>query len=489
MLINSLMNSLLLNNNKEIAEKRLAITFSWSEYKWPLAFLLSMSMIGLWFPIGFVAVPLLLINRFRNNRYDFLIMLVIWLGGFGFTAEGTYPVKTFDVALLLSAILIIVYKNRGIVKKSVITWLAFCSGIFIISLFSEESLAIQFRLMRYTFLFSCFIIPIVCFSSRNFDIKVFFSSLMPYIIIILAFYILDGLVVCGFIFLPRTPLYGNIPDSFFYSPIVYGFPYFMRKYPQALILLSLVIYPIARFYKMNWWFMLMFIGASVACQTFTVLSGFVVGYIVSILKLRSIIKYIIGIAVLFTCIYFIDGLLPESKNESGNESFLRVKSSIDQIISIAEINDDIDLAALGSGRVGQALPKLELVNALDKEMTGLGFLHPTLTTNPKYIIDNEYYLNVENSEEVATKLIENELLQIFVTTGWMGLMCYFIFFPLTYFYVRKFEYGRYYMSVLVMIFWFGMGAYGGLTAGDGLIILSLAYGVTLLSGRKDREWA
>ena len=49
--------------------------------------------------------------------------------------------------------------------------------------------------------------------------------------------------------------------------------------------------------------------------------------------------------------------------------------------------------------------------------------------------------------------------------------------------VRKFAYARYYISVLVMAFWFGMGAYGGLTAVDGLIIVSLAYGATVLAQR------
>ena len=465
--------------------ERKPLDLCWSDYKWPLLFLLSMSMIGLFCPLGYLLVPILLINRFKQNRYDFLIMLTIVLGGFGFTAEGSYPVKTWDIAFLLSIILILIHRNRGVVKKSVIAWFGYCLFVFLIATFSEESLGVQFRLMRYTFMFCYFIVPIACFASWEFDIRKFFDTLMPYIIIICAFYILDGLIICGFVFLPRTPLYGDIPDAFFFSPVVFGFPNFVRKYPQALILVALVIYPIAKMYKLKWWHLVLFLGACMACQTFTVISGFVVGYLVCIVKFRTIIKYIIAVPIVFAAVYFVDSLLPVSQKDSGDESFLRVKSSIDQILELTEMQDDVDFADFGSGRMAQALPKIELVSELNREMTGLGFLHPTLTTNPKYIIDNEYYLDTSKSEEIATKLIEVDVLQVYVTTGWLGLLAYFLFYPLTYIIVCRHRYAKYYLSVLVMTFWFGMGSYGGWIASDGLIVLSLSYGATLLSERKD----
>lgn len=463
--------------------ERRTLELSWSDYKWPLLYLLSMSMVGLWFPLGFILVPFILINRFRNNRYDFVIMLTIFLAGCGFTAEGTFPFKTFDVALALSVILILVHRNHGIVKKTVIAWVAYCACIFFIATFSEETLSIQFRLMRYTFAFSCFIIPVTCFSSREFDIRKFFRCLMPYLVIICIFYILDGLIICGFIFLPRTPVWGMIPESYFYSPLIYGFPDITRKYPQGLILIALAIYPLCKYYKLKLWHWIIFAGACAACQTFTVISGFFIGIIVSMAKAKNVWKYIIGVVALFTAVYYIDGMLPEVANDARNDSFFRVKSSIDQILALSEIQDDADFADLGSGRMAQALPKIELVGSLGREMTGLGFLHPTLTTNPKYIIDNEYYIDSEKSEEGATKLIETEVLQVYVTTGWMGLLVYFAFYIYTFVLVRKFAFARYYLSVLIMAFWFGMGAYGGLTAVDGLLIVSLAYGMTILAQR------
>lgn len=463
--------------------QRQVLQLNWSDYKWPLLFLLSMSMMGLVFPLGYLLAPLILINRFRSNRYDFLIMLTIFLAGCGFTAEGSFPVKTFDIALVLAFFMILFYRKRGIVKKTTIAWMLYCICIFFIATFSEETLSIQFRLMRYTFAFGCFIIPVVVFASEDFDIREFFRSLMPYMVIICLFYIIDGFIVCGFIFLPRTPVGGMIPESYFFSPLIYGFPHFVRKYPQALILLALAIYPLAKYYRLKLWHWVLFLGACAACQTFTVISGFFVGAIVASSKVKHMWRYAVGMVAVFAAVYYIDGFLPEKVKDFQSESFLRVKSSIDQILALSEIEDDVDLAEFGSGRMAQALPKIELVSSLGRQWTGLGFLHPTLTTDTKYIIDNEYYHDIERSEEGAGTRIETEVLNVYVTTGWIGLLVYFAFYIYTFMMVRKFAYARYYISVLVMAFWFGMGAYGGLTAVDGLIIVSLAYGATVLAQR------
>ncbi len=474
-------------NSMTVPRERLNL--SWSEYKWPLSFLLSMSMMGLWFPLGFILVPFILINRFRNNRYDFVIMLTVFLCGAGFIAEGTLPVKTGDIAFALAIILALVHRNRGIVSKTIKAWLCYCIAIFAIAMFSEEVMSIQIRTMRYLFMFIGFIIPITCFAGKEFDMRQFFRHLLPYVIIIWLFYILDGFVVCGFIFLPRTPLEGSIPESTFYQPWAWGFPNFIRKYPQGLIFTVLAIFPLCKYYKLKISHWLLFLGACAACQTFTVISGLAIGPIVCLANRRTIIKYAIAIPVIFVSLYYIDGMLPQAKKEGRPETALRIKSSIDQILALQDVEDDVDLADLGSGRLGQAIPKIELVNSLGRQMTGLGFLHPTLTTNPKYIIDNEYYLDSEKSEEGATKLIETEVLQVYVTSGWFGLIVYFIFFPYTYYIVRNKRYSRYYLSVLMMTFWLGMGAYGGWTAVDGQLILSLAFGVTILGPDKELDHA
>lgn len=463
-----------------INPRREPIDLKWNDFKWPLFYCLSMAMVGLMFPLGYLFVVLILLNRFRNDRYDFIIMLTIFLGGYGFTAEGSFPVKTSDIALVISVLLLFLYRKHGIVKKTVVLWLSYCAVLFVIAMMSEETLGIQFRIMRNNFAFIYFIVPLACFIGHDFEMKTFFRHLMPYLIIIAAFYVLDGFVIGGFIFMPRTSFFGDYAQSYFYSPIIYGFLSIVRKYPEGLIFLALGIYPIAKFYKLPLWVWALMLGACAASQTFTVISGFVVGYLVASSSLKNVFKYILLIPVLFTTLYFIDSLLPTTRSDVREQSFFRIKSSIDQIFELMDAADDVDFANFGSGRMGQALPKMELVSDLNREWIGLGFLHPKLTTNPKFIIENEYYINTEESEEVATQLIETEVLQTYVTSGFIGLIALFVFYFMTYMFVRKFAFGLYYLSVLVMAFWFGMGAYGGLTTPYGLLMVGLAYSVTLL---------
>lgn len=465
---------------------RQKLDLGWSDFKWPLMFMLSMSMMGLTFPLGYLFVPLILINRFRNDRYDFVIMLMIFLGGYGLLAPDSLGIKLEDISFFISVALLIFYRKRGIVRKTFFLLIAYCSTIFILSLFSDETLVIQIRLMRYYFLFSCFIIPIACFSNHEFDIMVFFRKLMPFILLLCIFYAVDGFILCGHILMPRTPTWEPYL-SYFYSPIIYWFPHFVRKYPHGLILLALAIYPIAKFYKLPLWQWVVILAACASTQTFTVISGFIVGAVVCVSNGKRVILYIVGALGFLTALYFIDGMLPTKVKDGYDESFFRVKSSIDQFFDLAEAVDDEDVSEFASGRMAQAMPKMELVSNYNKELTGLGFLHPQLTTNTKYIIDNEYYIGVDYTLEVATG-IETEVLQVYVTIGILGLLAYLIFFSATYLIIRKYKYSRYYLSVLVMVFWFGMGAYGGLTVGSGLVMVSFTFAIVVMQQKSiERE--
>ena len=53
-----------------------------AEWRWPLLFMLSLVMIGLHFPLGYLGVLVILINRFRNDKYDFMIMFTLMIGGY-----------------------------------------------------------------------------------------------------------------------------------------------------------------------------------------------------------------------------------------------------------------------------------------------------------------------------------------------------------------------------------------------------------------------
>lgn len=476
-----------INIEKDAPRKKRYLGLTFSDYAWPLLFLLSMAMTGLKFPLGYLLVPIILIDRFRKNRYDFIIMLSIFMGGYGYTAEGVFPVKTEDIALFVSFVVACLYRKSPIIRKTLLLLVGYAACLLLIAKFSSESMIIQIRTIRYYLLFVYFIVPIASFSGEDFDMEQFFRRMFPYVFVTCAFYMLDGFIMSGYIFLPWTPTWGGYADSTFWSPYMQPFSMnFVRKYPQGLILLALCIYPMAKYYKLKPMEWVLIIGACIASRTFTVISGFIVGYIVCVVNARSVFKYITVSVVVLTALYFIDSLLPEVKREVRMESSLRIKSSIDQVIDLGKIQDDEDLAELASGRSAQILPKLELVSSLGKEWTGLGFLHSELTTNTDYIIDNEFYTDVEKSQEVATG-IESEPFQVYVSAGIIGLLIYFGFYFMLNVFVSKYRYSLYFLSMTITVFWFSLGAYGGLTNAHGLIMVGLSYATVLMAGKDNTK--
>ncbi len=471
----------------EVRPERRYLDLSWSNMRWPLFFLLSMSLTGLQFPLGYLFVAIILINRFREDKYDFIIMLTLFFGGYGLIGQDTFgPLKMPDVALGISLIALFVYRKTDIVRKACIGWALYLAGILIIASFSEESMSIQLRTIRNYLTFIYFLVPLVVFSGMEFDFDKFTAKLFPFALILCAFYIVDGFIIDGFILLPRTPFLGSESDSTFFKPFLHPFSgNFVRKYPRGMYLLLLCVYPLAKTYKLRWWQWLLFLGALAACRTFTVMLGFVIGYFVCVLTWRSLLKYAtIGLALL-TALYYVDGLLPSNKD---HESALRIKSSVDQVIELGEIQDDVDLAEFGSGRFGQMLPKLEMVREYDRQLTGLGFLHAELTTNTKYILINEYYRDVEKSEETAVG-VEIEPVQVYINMGYLGLILYFAYFIAMYVIVRRKRYSLYFMSVLVMSFIDGLGAYGGLTVPVGLLLCALCFAVVVMGPDKEERVA
>ena len=471
----------------EMRPARRYLDLSWSNVRWPLFFLLSMSLTGLQFPLGYLFVAIILINRFREDKYDFIIMLTLFFGGYGLTGQDTFgPLKMPDVALGISVIALFIYRKTDIVRKACIGWALYLAGILIIASFSEESMSIQLRTIRNYLTFIYFLIPLVVFSGVKFDFYKFTAKLFPFALILCTFYIIDGFIIDGFILLPRTPFLGSESDSTFFKPFLHPFSgNFVRKYPRGMYLLLLCVYPLAKTYKLRWWQWLLFLGALAACRTFTVILGFVIGYFMCVLTWRTILKYaFIGLAIL-TVLYYVDGLLPSNKD---HESALRIKSSVDQVIELGEIQDDVDLAEFGSGRFGQMLPKLEMVREYERQLTGLGFLHAELTTNTKYILINEYYRDSEKSEETAVG-VEIEPVQVYINMGYLGLALYFAYFIAMYVIVRRKRYSLYFMSVLVMSFIDGLGAYGGLTVPVGLLLCALCFAVVVMGPDKEERVA
>lgn len=463
----------------ELHEERRLLELSWADYKWPLLFLLSMSMMGLMFPLGYILVPFILINRFRTNRYDFVIMLTLFFGGYGLIGEDTLPVKPWDIALIVSVIGAIVYRKDKVVRRTLMLIVAYAAALFFIATFSDERMSVQIRIIREYLFMIYFIVPLMVFSSHKFEMSEFFRHLMPYVFILCVFYIFDGYIICGHILLPCTHIWGSIRSTFF-DPVYYGLGDFVRIYPPGLFLGVLAVYPICHVYRLTrWQWFVAAVGLS-ATRTFTVITGFIATYIISFPNRRRAVRYGIVAVGLLAVVYFVDSFMP-FKSEN-NESTLRVYSSIHQILDFGNAQDEEDMAQLGSGRIGQALPKFELVEEYNKQLTGLGFLHPELTTDTRYIIDNPFYIDQEESEEVATG-IEIEPLQVYLSSGYIGLAVHIIFVVFLWLIVRRMRYSRYFLTVIFALFWFGLGGFAQLNNHDGLLLAALAYSVVVLDER------
>lgn len=457
-------------------QQRQPLELTWSDYRWPLIFLVSMSMMGLKFPLGYLLVPIILISSFRRDRYDFVIMLSLFFGGFGLIGENTLPIKAWDIGFVVSVIGVIVLKKTLFEKKVVWMTLIYGASLVFLATFSEESMIVQIRTIRNYLFFLYFIVPIIVFRGQKFDIRVFFIRLIPFIIILFCFYVLDCYIFNGHIMLPCTYIWDG-SESVFYSPFYYGFGYFPRIYPPGLFPAVLAVYPLARFYKLYGWQWILSLLVLGATKTFTVISGLIAEYVIAMPDVKRTLRYAAFAFGFIGVVYLIDSVLP--MHGDNQESTFRIYSSVRQIVDIGAAQDDEDLAELGSGRLGQAFPKFELIDEMGKQATGLGFLHAELTTNPKYIIDNPFYSDISRAEEVATG-IEVEPLQVYLSAGYIGLIIHFVYIFLTYYFVRKFRYSFYYVTVLFALFWFGLGGFAPLNAHDGLILCSLAFSVVYL---------
>ncbi len=448
-----------------------------------LLFLLCMSMMGLKFPPAYLFVPLILIRSLRKDHYDAAIQLTIFFGGYALIGEGTLPFKTDDLMLLASLVGIVAYHKPPLVRKVLFGLLLYAAAIIILASFSEESMSVQIRLIRYYLGFIYFIVPLMLFAGRDFDMEEFLRRLFPYVIIVCAFYAIDGYVLCAHILIPKSYIAGE-GISTFNDPTYYGFGNFPRKYPPGLFLIGLVIWPIANRYRIQWYHWLIILVALLASKTFTVILAIALCLMFFQVKTGRTLGYAIAAVLLLTVGYMVDSTMPI--DPENNESTLRIKSSLDQIFVLDEAKDDEDLSEAGSGRIGQALPKLELLYKYDKQWTGLGFLHPELTKNTKYIIENEYYTDVERNIEVATG-IEISPLQVFLTIGYIGLIIHLIFFIWLYVVIRKLKYSKYYLSVMVFVFIVGLGGTMGWNQTTGLLLMGLTYAAVLLAN-KDEVW-
>lgn len=480
-------------STEPVREERELLHLEWKDYKWPLFFLLCTSALGLFFPLAYLLLPLILINRFRNDRYDFIIMLTILCGDFGMTSTETFKVNPYYVVYTIAMIGILVFRKTLLMRKIIVAWVIYAVILFIFAFMSEETMKIQFRRLIPYQAVIYFLVPMMVFAGREFDIRIFFRKIMPYCLIICLWYVIDGFIIGGWIMLPKTFISGGRVSTFLH-PIIMGPAYMPRKYPPGLFILTLGLFPLVKYYRLSWKQWALVILAFAASRTFTIIAGFVIVSLILQGHLKKLLKYGIGAIVVFGALYSIDAAVTGSGGDDNMDSKLRIKSSLDQIIGIGSIQDEDDLARLGTGRMAQALPKLELLYDLHREWIGFGFLDEDRTTMTKYIIYNPLYLTSDHfkRDEVATG-VEITIIQHLLNIGWIGLGVVILFYSYLCFLVRHQRYRFYFYSVLLCFIIFGVAGFSGLVYTPGLLLIGLSLACVLLDaksgGAKEKELA
>ena len=117
----------------------------------------------------------------------------------------------------------------------------------------------------------------------------------------------------------------------------------------------------------------------------------------------------------------------------------------------------------------------------------MGFLHPELTTNTRYIIINDYLDNVEESVRVATG-VECSPLQVYVTVGYIGLIIHLAFFISLWVFVRRLKYSWYFLSILLLTFILGLSGMTKWIDNTGQFLLALSFSAVLLENH-DQLWS
>ncbi len=457
-------------------------------WRTPVLYMLTMSALGLQFYPALLLLFIFWIKAWKNDRYNLAIMLTIFFGGYGITPPEMFPLWASDLATGIAAVLWCIYKKTPLLKKVLVVILIYFAILFFIASCSLESMKIQILGMRHYWGIIYMIIPIAVFAGKDFDIRTYFTRLMPYTLIFLMYYVCDGFILPGNVFLPATSIADPNATTTFYDPYILPLGSTFRKYPPGFYFVILSALPVIRYYRLRWWQWLLFLLALAACRTFSIISGFILLWMLFQGSFRRFVKYSAIAVFSFVAIYFVDGLLPMKYNGISMESTLRIKSTIDQFAELAEAVDDEDIAQFGSGRMAQIIPKLELVLDEHRTLTGLGFLHDTKTTITRYIVHNDYYTDVTQAEEVATA-VEVIPMQIFLNTGWVGLISHILFFVVLYLMIRKLRYSAYFLSIIIAMSWFGIGGFVGLIRFEGLFVAGLSFAVVLLENKRASIYA
>lgn len=456
------------------------------DYTWPLAYMLSATMVGLNFPLGYIFILLILINRFKKNRYDFIIQITLFCGGYSlFLPYMDLHLPLTQLVFIISVVMLFLFKKNKLMTKITLISAIYLLILLTFARMSEESLSVQYLSIVNWLSIIYFIIPLAAFSGREFDIKIFFKSLFPYLFIFCAYYVLDGLILCGNIFMPRDPcaLFFKVVNhfwSFQWAPLSFKD---LRVWPQGLYIMMLCIYPLIHYYKLRWWQWGLILIALYVSRTSTFVAGILVCIVVAQGNVKRMLKYVGITAIAVIVLYFVDSE-PKYNEDQGYQSTLRIRSTFKQFTELDNAQFDEDFAEFGSNRMAQVIPKMELLYKLKREWIGLGFLSREGTKIQKYIIVNDLYENPEEAEEVATG-VEVVPIQIILNVGYLGLILHILIFIAYWWVIRKYKDSTCFASMLFGFAVTGIGGFAGLIAYHSLYLCGLAYAAIILQSRRE----
>lgn len=448
-----------------------------SEWRWNIIFMLSLALTGLRMPLGNLLVVILLIREYKVNREGFITKLTLACGGYAFSMSNiNWGVNILFLVLPLAFLAMCVLRKSAPLRQTIIAYLLFAGATLSIALiWGVEGFALQLRPLMGYLSFCFFALPLLAFSGEGFDMHRFWATLFSLMMIGCAFYIIDGYILRGWVMVPCSYFDGEGVYSSWLHPILTG--RFPRKYPPGLYPLALLLYPVAKYYKLRWWQWGLVIGAMCASRTSTTLFSLVFGFIIAQGSLKKYVGYSIIAAVVFTGLYFFDASMGYSAENE--QSTMRIASTINQFTDLSAAEDDEDLSEAGTGRMAQALPPLEYIFEEGREWVGFGFVE-NATENPRLIIDNEYIaaINPDMKYRSVTD-VEITPVRVFLSVGFMGLAVWFAFVFGICRILKGMRYAGYYTNVAVVVMLYGVGGFDSWFTYMGVLLGALAYAVVL----------
>lgn len=442
--------------------------------------MLSMSLLGLHFYPAVLFALIIMLRQLRQDRYDFAIMSLIFIGGYGLISRDILLVKNYDLGLAAGLAFAVILRKPPIMCKALSVFIALILVTVFIALQSWESIKVQALIMRGYYGFITVFLFIGIFANQSFDLSRMIRRMMVYLMIFCVFVIIEALILRGSFFLPGNVVWGE-PSTFYHLNLfTTSGPY--RDYPPPLYIGSIVWIPAMRMFHLNWKYWAIFCFALLLTQTATLMAAFATIIILFQGSWRRTVGICVSLTALLGVIYLVDSILPGIKGEYHDESALRIKSTIEQFIELREATDDEDISEFGSGRMAQIIPKAELIDRYKRHWIGLGFLHPEKTTMNALTIINEYYSDVSSNEEAAAT-VEVVAVQFYISGGWILFITMNLFLLGLWLIVARLKYSYIFGATIVFCIMAGIGGFSSLAQVDGHFLLAFSFALVILANR------